>query len=107
MVARINHIDIEGRRLHDHLPALSHVDRWAGRLLASREDLADLAAASRWETNPVRSLALAHSCYAHLPPQTPLWLGTDEFTDDDPAVITSPLSDPRHLPYLEGPPNGR
>lgn len=77
----------------DYLPALTHVDRWARRLVAHRGDLLDLAARSRWESDDQRSLALARSCYAHLPAGTPLWAGTDRFTDDDPVLITNRLAD--------------
>lgn len=77
----------------DYLPALVHVGRWAHRLVQYRHDLGDLATASGWESDPIRSLALARSCYAHLPAETPLWAGRDDFTDDDPALITSRLAD--------------
>ena len=38
-------------------------------------------------TEPDRSLALARSCYAHLPRGTPLWLADDRFAEDDPASV--------------------
>ena len=77
----------------DYLPALVHVDRWARRLVANGAELRELAAASRWDRDPTRSLALVRSCYAHLPAGTPLWAGRDEFTDDDPALISRRLAD--------------
>jgi hypothetical protein len=77
----------------DYLAALPHVDRWARRLVAEQSQLADLADSSQWESDPGRSLALGRSSYAHLPAGTPLWLRHDEFTDDDPALITSRLAD--------------
>jgi hypothetical protein len=77
----------------EHLPALVHVDRWAHRLVARTRNLADLADAARWETDPQRSIALMRSTYAHLPAGTPLWLRDDLLTDDDPALITAHLAD--------------
>jgi hypothetical protein len=77
----------------DFLPALPHVDRWRQRLESHRADLIDISETSRWEADWPRSLALARSCYAHLPSGTPLWLRADEFTDDDPMLITGLLAD--------------
>lgn len=77
----------------DYLPALVHVDRWARRLDINRAALADIASLASWETDRPRTIALARSAYAHLPPGTPLWLAPDDFTDDDPALITHRLTD--------------
>jgi hypothetical protein len=77
----------------DYLPALQLVDKWARRMVASRVELTAIAARSRWESDPIRSLALARSCYAHLPAGTPLWLQADQFTDDDPELIGARLAD--------------
>jgi hypothetical protein len=77
----------------DFLPALAHVDRWSRRLSTRHADLRAIAETSRWEADAERSLALMRSTYAHLPAGTPLWLRADEFTDDDPAIITALLAD--------------
>ena len=79
----------------DYLPALTHVDRWARRLVVHRADMADLASSTRWETEPARSLAITRSCYAHLPAGTPLWRRADEFTYEEPSLITARLADLR------------
>lgn len=77
----------------DYLPALVHVDAWARRFSAGGNELAALATAARWQSEPARSLALARSCYAHLPAGTPLWAGREHFTVDDPAAIAVRLAD--------------
>ena len=77
----------------DYLAAMVHTDRWATRLDLQRGELADLARSARWETDATRSLALARTSYAHLPAGTPLWLGPDSFTEDDPVDIATRLAD--------------
>jgi hypothetical protein len=76
----------------DYLPSLAHVDRWAHRLATHHAVLAGIADTCHWESDPKRSLALARSCYAHLPAGTPLWSSTDRFTEDEPARITDRLT---------------
>jgi len=76
----------------DYLPALAHVDDWASRFASQADQLVELANSAKWETDPGRSLALARSCYAHLPEGTPLWFEVDEFTDDDPGLVTARLA---------------
>ena len=58
----------------DYLPALEHVDKWAERLGDKQQELHDLACAITWESDPVRTLALARSSFAHLPANTPMWV---------------------------------
>lgn len=77
----------------DHLPALAHVDGWARHLVVRRAELVAVAGATGWESDLRRSVALARSCYAHLPAGTPLWSAIHEFTVDDPADITRRLAD--------------
>lgn len=76
----------------DYLPAQQHVERWADRLSRQADDLALIATSCRWESDRARSVALARSCYRHLPPGTPLWLRADTFTDDPPGRISARLS---------------
>jgi hypothetical protein len=77
----------------DYLPALPLVDRWARRMVVDRIELRAIAGRAKWESDPLRSLSLARSCYAHVPAGTPLWLAVDDFTDDDPGVISARLAD--------------
>lgn len=85
--------DACNRYKRDYLPAEVHVETWARRNVDRRDDLAGLADAARWESDPTRSTAIARSSYAHLPVGTPLWLDRDEFTDTDPAVIAELLAE--------------
>jgi hypothetical protein len=64
---------------HTHLAAAVHVGRWVQRLGESSGDLARLARRARWTSEPVRTLALARTAYAHLPAGTPLWVAPDRF----------------------------
>jgi hypothetical protein len=79
-------------RKRDYLPALVHVARWRDRQATRGDDLAALGRETRWTTEPLRSLALLRSCYAHVPRGTPLWLLDDRFSDDDPARIVDLLA---------------
>jgi 5-methylcytosine-specific restriction endonuclease McrA len=64
----------------DHLVAPEHLDRWLQRTdLAS--DLATIAAACRWESEPARSSALVRTTYGHLAAGTPLWRRAKEFIE--------------------------
>jgi hypothetical protein len=84
-----------------HVPALRHVDTWASRLGDSHDRLRLIAQGCGWETDAWRSLSLARSSYAHLPPGTPLWLGDGMFGDDDLATVTARLGDvAAHLPQV-------
>lgn len=76
----------------DYLPARQHVERWYDRLRRQSADLAEIARAARWASEPQRSLSLTRSCYAHLPIGTPLWLFDDRFTEDDPSSVVALLA---------------
>lgn len=73
----------------DHLAETAHLARWTNRLRRQRADLADAAAASRWPSEPGRSLALVQTTYGHLAPGTPLWVLGRAFTQ-----ATGPLPVP-------------
>ena len=77
----------------DYFPSLSHVDRWAQRLVICRDEMAGIAVNTRWESDPARSLAIARSCFAHLPAGTPLWQLGDVFTEIDPVAVSTRLVD--------------
>ena len=77
----------------DYLPAFRHVDRWARRFVGQAGDLASVAEEARWESDPHRTLGLTRSCFAHVPTGTPLWLQAEEFTEDDPGLISARLAD--------------
>ncbi len=62
----------------DHLVAGVHLARWIERL-AHPAPLHDLAAATRWDTDPARSGALVRSTYGLLPNGTPLWRRQRDF----------------------------
>jgi hypothetical protein len=49
--------------------------------------LTRMATASRWDTDPAATTAVARSIYSHLPPGgTPLWLGFKDVGNADPAI---------------------
>jgi hypothetical protein len=55
--------------------------------------LASLATASRWDTDPAATVAVARSIYSHLPPGgAPLWLGFKEIGNADPAAALAALA---------------
>ena len=81
-----------GNKRH-HLVTLEHVGHWADRLRARSADLESIADESGWLTEPVRSLALIRSGYAHLPAGTPLWNAIDEFVEEPISPISQRLSE--------------
>ena len=58
----------------DYLVAARHLERWGQRLGERRDDLAELAYAHRWPSEPARVRALVRSSYAELAGETRLWL---------------------------------
>ena len=57
----------------DHIPGPVPLQRWADRLSVHGNDLADLAAATHWRSDRLRTLSLARSLYAHLPNGAVVW----------------------------------
>jgi 5-methylcytosine-specific restriction endonuclease McrA len=77
----------------DLLPAPRHVTAWARRNQRHGTALISLAMASRWDTDPAATMAVARSIYSHLPPdRTPLWLGFKNVGDADPAAAVAALT---------------
>jgi 5-methylcytosine-specific restriction endonuclease McrA len=77
----------------DLLPGLPHVTAWARRNHRHRGALAGLATASRWDTDPAATVAVARSIYSHLPAGgTPLWLGSKKAGNADPAAVLAVLA---------------
>ncbi len=76
----------------DYLPAPMHVAAWTDRLTAHHQDLAELAGAAHWESDPTRTVSLARAAYANLPAGTPLWSARDQFTEHDPALLIERLA---------------
>ncbi len=77
----------------DLLPGLPHVTAWARRNQRYGGALAGLAAASRWDSAPEATVAVARSIYSHLPPGgTPLWLGFKQAHNTDPAAVLAVLA---------------
>jgi 5-methylcytosine-specific restriction endonuclease McrA len=77
----------------DLLPAPPHVTTWARRNQHHGTALTSLATASRWDTDPAATVAVARSIYSHLPPGgTPLWLGIKDVGNADPAAALAALS---------------
>ena len=69
------------------LPGPTHVGAWARRNQRHGPALTSLAMASRWDTDPAATVAVARSIYSHLPPGgTPLWLGFKDVGNADPAA---------------------
>ena len=63
----------------DHIAATTHLTRWRLRNEIHGHGLADLAAATRWESSPARTWALTRSVYGYLPAGTPLWVRDKQF----------------------------
>jgi len=77
----------------DLLPAPPHVAAWARRNHRHGTALTSLATASRWETDPPATVAVARSIYSHLPPEgTPLWLGRKNVGNAVPAAALAALT---------------
>jgi len=77
----------------DLLPAPGHVTAWARRNQHHTTALTTLATASRWDTDPTATVAVARSIYSHLPAgSTPLWLGFKEVGRADPAEALAALT---------------
>ena len=77
----------------DLLPAPPHVTAWARRNQHHGTALTSLATASRWDTDPAATVAVARSIYSHLPPGgTPLWLGFKNVGNADPAAALAALA---------------
>jgi 5-methylcytosine-specific restriction endonuclease McrA len=77
----------------DLLPAPPQVTTWADRNQRHSAALISLAAASRWDTDPAATVAVARSIYSHLPPGgAPLWLGFKDVGNADPAAALAALA---------------
>jgi hypothetical protein len=77
----------------DLLAAPPHVTAWARRNQRDGTALINLAMASRWDTDPAATVAVARSIYSHLPlGGTPLWLGFKNVSDADPAAALAALT---------------
>ena len=77
----------------DLLPGPPYVTAWARRNQHHRVALTRLATASRWDTDPAATTAVARSIYSHLPPGgTPLWLGFKDVGNADPAIALAALA---------------
>jgi len=69
------------------------VTAWARRNQHHSTALAGLAEASRWDTDPAATVAVARSIYSHLPlGGTPLWLGVKDVGNADPAAALAALA---------------
>jgi hypothetical protein len=77
----------------DLLPGPPHVTAWARRNQRHGTALTSLATASRWDSDPAATMAVARSIYSHLPPGgTPLWLGFKDVSNADPAAALAALA---------------
>jgi len=78
---------------HDLLPGPVHVTVWARRNWHHGADLTRLATASRWDTDPHATAAVARSIYGHFPTGgAPLWLGFKNVGTADPAAALAALA---------------
>ena len=76
----------------DLLPGLD-VTAWARRNEHNALALVELATASRWDTDPQATVAVARSTDSHLPQSgTPLWLGFKDVRKIDPATVLAALT---------------
>lgn len=79
----------------DFLAATEHVDRWRSRIAPETplaDDLRTLAGELDWETDRERSMGVARGIYLNLPPDVPLWLRGQEFTEFDPGQLAGILA---------------
>jgi hypothetical protein len=76
----------------DLLPGPTHVAAWARRNQRHGPALTRPATASRWDTDPAATVAVARSIYSHLPPgDTPLWLGSKDVGNADAAAALAAI----------------
>ena len=77
----------------DLLPAPQHVTAWTGRDKQHASRLTGLAAASRWDTDPEATAAVARSIYSHLPADgNPLWIGVRDVARVDRDTVLAALT---------------
>lgn len=57
----------------DRIPGPVPLGRWADRLAAHGDDLAEVAVSTKWRTDRERTVSLARSLYAHLPAEALVW----------------------------------
>ena len=76
----------------DLLPGPAYVTAWVRRNQRHTAELTHLATASRWDSNPQATVAVARSIYGHLPNGgTPLWLGFKNVGRANPAAALAAL----------------
>ena len=63
----------------DHLAASAHIARWVRRDADAAAELAQLARALAWPSEPELSLGVARGIYLRLPEDARLWRGRGEF----------------------------
>jgi 5-methylcytosine-specific restriction endonuclease McrA len=74
----------------DFLPAVRHVARWRWRCDDRTQlgrDLAGLAMAYHWPTEPAATLGTARAIYRRLPPSAKLWVLGAEFEERGPSAL--------------------
>jgi HNH endonuclease len=78
----------------DLLPGPPLAAAWARRIEHHVDRLAQLATASRWDTDPQATAAVARSIYSHLPQGgIPLWLGIRNVGKEDSAAVLAALAE--------------
>jgi 5-methylcytosine-specific restriction endonuclease McrA len=78
-------------RKRDFLPAVPHVNRWAGRLHPERgqlEPLRRIANRFYWGIEPEATLGVARAIYGRLPASAKLWVAEQEFVERGTEPIT-------------------
>jgi len=78
----VAHAPCNGEK-RDHLAAAEHVERWAERMQRQEGDLGTIAAVTRWQREPERTLGVARSIYLRLPASARLWQLEDRFVPAD------------------------
>ncbi len=77
----------------DLLPGPLHVAAWARRNRRYGPALTSLAVASRWDSEPAATMAVARSIYSHLSPAgAPLWLGIKSVANAGPVSALTALA---------------
>lgn len=76
----------------DHIPGPVPLERWVDRLSVHSGDLADVAAATKWRSDRLRTVSLARSLYGHLPSGAPVWNSPQKVAASDANALLTILA---------------
>jgi 5-methylcytosine-specific restriction endonuclease McrA len=76
----------------DHIPGPVPLERWVDRISAHGSELVDSAAATNWRSDPLRTVSLARSVYAHLPSDALVWNAPQKVATADAKALLALLA---------------